>query len=237
MSNVFHREANNQGLVWDIPVRAVHWILVLSLIFAYITHYLGIEYYAYHVASGYVVIVVAVFRLIWGVLGTPHARFKNFIRGPVETWKYLNDFIRGKEAHHVGHNPLGALMIVMLLSCMLMQAVSGLFTTDDIFNYGPLYAFVSDSASNFLGSVHRNLFYVLLCFVATHVAAIIYHRIIKRENLLKAMITGRKVLPPNKNELAIESSRLTLALWIVTIVSLSFAYLLNMLPSSSFQTF
>lgn len=237
MSEIFHKKPEDQGMIWDLPVRVVHWILVLSLIVAYATHYLGIEYYAYHVASGYVVIVVSVFRLIWGFLGTSHARFKNFIRGPVATWNYLNDFLRGKEARHLGHNPLGALMIVALLTCMLVQAVSGLFTTDDIFNYGPLYALVSDSTSSFFGSVHRNLFYILLGFVAAHVAAIIYHRVIKRENLLKSMITGRKTLTHNESELAIESSKLHLALWIVAFISLSFVYLLSLLPTFSFKFF
>lgn len=237
MKNVRCEEAVNHRLIWDLPVRVVHWVLVLGLAFAYLTHYLGLEYYTYHVASGYLVIVAAVFRLIWGVLGTSHARFKNFIRGPVETWHYLKDFLRNRETRHVGHNPLGALMIVVLLVCMLMQAISGLFTTDDIFNYGPLYSFVGDSASSFFGMVHRNLFYVLLGFVAVHVLAIMYYRVIKREDLLKAMITGRKALASNEDGLAIESSRLILALCVVVLISLSFTFLLSFIPTSGFDIY
>ena len=237
MKNIHCEKATHHGLIWDLPVRIVHWILVLGLALAYLTHYLGVEYYTYHLVSGYIVIVAAVFRLIWGVLGTPHARFKNFIRGPVQTWHYLKDFLRNREARHVGHNPLGALMIVALLTCMLIQAVSGLFATDDIFNYGPLYSSVSDSTSSFFGMVHRNLFYLIVGFVVVHVAAIIYYRIKKRENLLKPMITGRKALSSNEGKHAIESSRLMLALCVLALIFLSLTCLLNLIPTSGIDIY
>jgi cytochrome b len=229
MQNSYGQESEKYHLIWDLPVRIVHWILVLGMACAYVTQSLGFEYYVYHLASGYLVIVAVVFRIVWGFLGTHHARFKHFIPRPMQAWSYLKDVLRSKEDRYVGHNPLGALMAAALLAGLLIQAISGLFVTDDIFNYGPLYLLVSEPVSEVLAMVHRNLFYIIFYFVLAHVAAVAYHRVVKRENLIGAMITGRKRLGFDEAEFAIASSRVILASVILVAVFASLAGLLSML--------
>src|SRR5690242_8726335 len=117
--------------VWDLPVRIFHWLLVFAVLGAYATHRLGIEYFKYHLWFGYSVMVLVVFRIVWGLVGTRHARFRNFVRGPAVTVRYGWAVLRGKDARHVGHNPLGALMVVALLLSLLVQALTGLVANDE----------------------------------------------------------------------------------------------------------
>ncbi len=181
-----------QPKVWDLPVRATHWLLVIAVIGAFVTNKLGVSYFRYHVWCGYTVIVLVTFRLIWGLIGSHHARFHNFIRGPGTVVRYLRDEVRGGHQPYAGHNPLGALMVVVLLLGLLAQAVSGLYGNDEIFNVGPLYGYVSNDLSLKLTSFHRKLFYWLLAAIAIHILAVITHWLFKKENLISAMFTGHK---------------------------------------------
>jgi cytochrome b len=94
----------NERLVWDLPVRLVHWLIVLAVAGSWATHYAGIEWFAWHRRLGYAALLLVVFRVAWGFVGTRHARFGSFLRGPRE----ILDYLRGRTAEgHVGHNPLG----------------------------------------------------------------------------------------------------------------------------------
>ena len=178
--------------VWDLPVRLCHWTLVAAVVGAYVTDRIGVSAFRYHVWCGYTVLVLVVFRVCWGVVGTRHARFIHFVRGPIATWAYLRDTLRGNHHNTVGHNPLGALMVMTLLTALALQAITGLFGNDEIFNVGPLYGYVSDARSLQLTSIHRQLFYWILAAIGLHVGAVLVHRWAYGEDLIGPMFSGRK---------------------------------------------
>jgi len=184
--------ALRQVRVWDLPVRLFHWTLVAAFIGAFITNRLGVSYFKYHLWCGYTVVVLVSFRILWGFVGTHHARFGNFVRGPVKTLSYARALLSRTHAHLLGHNPLGAWMVIFLLGALFVQAVSGLFSTDDIINTGPLFGAVSKETGAALSSLHRRLFYWIAFATLLHVTAVIAHRIFDRSDLVKAMVSGRK---------------------------------------------
>ena len=211
--------------IWDLPVRIFHWCLVLLFIAAYVTNSLGSDYFIYHLWSGYALIVLVSFRIVWGLVGSYHARFNHFVKTPVATAKYALSVFKKTDKHYVGHNPLGAVMVVILLTAILIQAITGLFTNDEIFNVGPLYAYISDELSLQLTSLHRQLFYWILGAVALHILAVIAHVVFKRDNIIKAMFTGKKsVLPSEEANLqadektSIKSSKTWLAIVIIIVL-------------------
>ncbi|MET0380189.1 MAG: cytochrome b/b6 domain-containing protein [Spongiibacteraceae bacterium] len=222
--------AVEQRLVWDLPVRIFHWTLVLAVAVAYVTHWLGISYFKYHVWSGYVVLVLVTFRLLWGLVGTRHARFWNFVRGPVTTLRYGRDWLRGREPHFAGHNPLGAVMVIVLLLTLFAQALFGLFGNDEIFNVGPLYAYASNELSLQLTSLHRQLFYWIAGAIGLHILAVLAHYLFKRERLVRAMITGRKPKHKLSDFDGIHSSRAGLAAVLVIALVTLLAWLVNSAP-------
>jgi cytochrome b len=204
--------------VWDLPVRVFHWALLLAVVGSYVTHELGVNWFKYHVWCGYTVLVLVCFRIIWGVLGTRHARFRNFLRGPVHTVRYGLSMLRGADVRHVGHNPLGAWMVVLLLLALLAQALLGLFGNDEIYNFGPLAGYVSNERGVALTSWHRQLFWGIAGLVALHVAAVLYHRVVKREDLVKPMLTGCKPAATVPEGEAIGASRTVVAVVIVAVL-------------------
>lgn len=217
-------------LVWDWPVRLFHWSLVVSILGAFVTNRLGVKYFAYHVWFGYAVLALVAFRLLWGVVGPRHARFGNFLRGPKAVLGYVTAIGRGRHTRYPGHNPLGALMVVTLLGLVALQASLGLFANDEIFNAGPLAGLVSKSLSLELTSLHRKIFYWIAAAIALHVAAVIAHVRFKRENLVLAMITGKKpahLVHPGE---AIASSRSLHAIALFVAVVTALAVLLQFAP-------
>jgi cytochrome b len=193
---------------------------------------MGVQYFQYHVLCGYAVIVLVAFRIVWGVIGTRHARFWNFVRGPAETARYALAVGRGRARSYVGHNPLGALMVVVLLAALGVQAVIGLFANDEIFNAGPLYGAVSDAVSRQLTTLHRRLFYWIVAAVALHVAAVLFHRLFKGERLVRAMITGRKPSHVVGAHDAIGASRSWLAVLVVVLLVGVLAWVVNVAPNA-----
>jgi cytochrome b len=197
--------------VWDLPVRVTHWLLVVGIAGSYLTHKLGVQYFKYHLWSGYLVVVLAAFRILWGLVGTRHARFASFLRGPRATVSYLVNTLRGQGAATPGHNPLGAWMVIFLLLTLLAQGITGLFANDEIFNTGPLYGYITDSLSLTLTSWHRRLFDWILIAVALHVLAVIAHRFLAGHDLIGPMISGRKPAALVPEHEAIASSRVWVA--------------------------
>lgn len=197
--------------VWDLPVRIFHWALVLSFVGAYLSNRAGVEYFTYHLWFGYAVVVLIAFRIVWGLVGTRHARFWSFVPGPVGTLRYLGDIVRRRPTHYSGHNPLGALMVLALLASLLVQSVAGLFANDEIVNTGPLIGFIDEDLSLRLTSLHRQLFYWIAAAVGLHIVGVLVHVIFKREPLIRAMFTGRKPATLVARSEEIASSRLWLA--------------------------
>lgn len=213
--------------VWDLPVRIFHWSLVVLFIAAYVTNSLGSDYFVYHLWSGYALIILVSFRIVWGLVGTYHARFTHFVKNPVATAKYALSVFKKRDKHYLGHNPLGAVMVVVLLIAILVQAITGLFTNDEIFNVGPLYAYINDELSLQLTSLHRQLFYWILGAIALHIIAVIAHVIFKRDNIIRAMFSGNKNLPTQEDsqttqskddQVSISSSKIGLAIMILIVL-------------------
>jgi cytochrome b len=182
-------------IVWDLPTRVFHWALVLLVALSWWTGEAGGTALKYHFWSGYTILSLLLFRLIWGTVGGEHSRFAAFVRGPRHVWQCVRELRRRDGAHYLGHNPLGGWMVLLLLSVLLLQAGSGLFANDDLFNEGPLYAHVSKTVSDRLTGLHKANFVVIAVLVAVHVAAIGYHWAYRRENLVRPMLTGRKPAP------------------------------------------
>lgn len=218
--------------VWDLPVRLFHWALVLSFIGAYVSNRAGVEYFTYHLWFGYAVVVLVTFRIAWGLLGTRHARFWNFVPGPVGVARYLAGIVRRRPAHYAGHNPLGALMVLALLASLLVQAVAGLFANDEIINTGPLIGYVSEDFSLWLTSLHRQLFYWIAAAVGLHIVGVLVHVIFKREPLIRAMFTGRKPATLVERDQEIASSRLWLAAGLLAALVAALAWTVRHAPAA-----
>lgn len=178
--------------VWDISVRLFHWALVLCIGFLWYSGETGGNIMQWHMYIGYAVLALVIYRLLWGFAGGRYARFKDFIYSPKNTLLYLKESLQRREPHYLSHNPLGGWMVVTLLLLVGIQAVSGLFTTDDIFTEGPLFTVVDEKIGYFLTSTHKFTFNLLLACIALHVLAVLYHQIFKREPLVKSMLTGKK---------------------------------------------
>ncbi|MDB5986922.1 MAG: cytochrome [Nevskia sp.] len=229
--------ANQHRQVWDLPVRVFHWSLVAAVVASYVTNKLGVGYFRYHVWCGYAVIVLVSFRLLWGLVGTRHARFWNFVCGPASTARYALGWMRGEPQRYAGHNPLGALMVMALLLALFAQACSGLFGNDEIVNVGPLYGYASNELSLQLTSLHRQLFNWILAAIVVHVLAVLVHRVAKRENLVSAMWTGRKPAHVVSIDESIASSRLGLALLLILAISGALAWIVANAPVADAQSF
>lgn len=223
--------------VWDLPVRLFHWTLVVGVLASYVSSRLGPEYFRLHLAAGYLVTVLVAFRLLWGLFGTRHARFANFVRGPRAIRQYGAGLLRGRPPQHAGHNPLGALMVLALLATLFVQAASGLFSNDEIFNTGPLYAWVSEEFSLQLTSVHKLLFNWIAAAILIHLLAILAHRWLARENLIRAMWTGRKPAQAVGRDEGIASSRPWLALLLLAIIVVALAWLVAQAPAAELAAY
>ena len=182
---------------WDLPTRLFHWSLVLLIFCAWLSREfaakLGDDTLLWHRWNGYAILVLLVFRVIWGFLGSSTSRFSAFIRWPWVALGYLRDLATGKDRHYLGHNPMGSWMIVALLSAVVAQALMGLYLMDDDGNLaGPLKRTVSDDFAIMLGHWHAKWFNVILLLVAIHILANSAYAIFKKDPLIKAMVTGRK---------------------------------------------
>jgi cytochrome b len=150
----------------------------------------------WHMRSGYAVLALLVFRIAWGVVGTRHARFASFVRGPGAIEQYLRTLGGGVHPVSVGHNPLGALSVLALLAVLLAQVGTGLFANDDILTEGPLAKLLSKAASDQATTVHYWNQWALYALVAMHVLALVAHRVRFGDDLVGPMIAGVKRLPP-----------------------------------------
>lgn len=178
--------------VWDFSIRIFHWLLAGLIGFLWWSGTEG-EMMDEHVQAGYGVLALISYRLIWGFIGSHHARFVHFIRSPIQTLKAIPDlFSIRSDSHYVGHNPLGGWMVILLLFTLLLQAISGLGTTDDISIDGPLIPYLSEEWASLLGEIHLLVPDFLVALIILHLAAVLFHDAVKRERLIQAMITGVK---------------------------------------------
>ncbi|WP_295882734.1 cytochrome b/b6 domain-containing protein [uncultured Thiohalocapsa sp.] len=181
-----------QVRVWDPLVRIFHWSLVGGFATAFIVEddLLGV-----HVWAGYLVLALIAVRLVWGIVGTRHARFTDFVRGPRQVLGYLRESLRLAAPRHLGHNPLGGAMVVALLALVGLTGLTGMALYGAQELSGPLAGLMSGTSPAVgagLEETHEVLANVTLLFIAAHVAGVLFSSFAHRENLIASMLTGRK---------------------------------------------
>lgn len=178
--------------VWDLPVRLFHWSLAALILLSWWTA--RNDELEIHIYSGYAILTLIVFRLLWGVFGSSTAQFRNFVRGPRAVLAFLRDSPAWKA---VGHSPLGAVSVVAMLLVLKLQVASGLLNSDDDgLVEGPLAAKVGEAANEFAHEAHEFLWNVLLALIALHLAAILFYYLVQKKNLVGPMVTGKAVVDP-----------------------------------------
>jgi cytochrome b len=176
--------------VWDVPTRLTHWLVVLLVAFSWWTGKSGRM--EWHRWSGYALLGLVSFRVYWGLVGSSTAKFREFVRGP----RAIASYLRGDWVTAPGHNPLGALSVVVLLALLATQIMLGLYAVDvDGIESGPLSTYVSFEAGRAAAKWHHTMFNVLLGLIALHIAAVIYYVFIRKQALLAAMVHGKRAYP------------------------------------------
>lgn len=180
-----------RATLWDAPTRIVHWALVILIGFSWWsaeTHHLD-----WHRLSGYAVLGLLVFRIIWGFAGSATAQFSHFVRGPKATLAYVRTLASRTHPATVGHNPLGAWSVLAILLTLVAQVVTGLFAVDvDGLESGPLSDRVSFDTGRLFAGWHELSFTVLQLLVILHLIAVVFYAVYKRVDLVRPMITGRR---------------------------------------------
>ena len=178
--------------VWDLPTRLFHWGLLAVVVALFVSGKVGGNAMDWHVRLGLGAGVLVVFRLAWGLVGGRWSRFASFVKGPVTAWRYL----RGQLPAPAGHNPLGALSVLALLAVLALQVATGLVADDEIATVGPLNALVPEDWASWGTHWHKGPGQtLLLVLMGLHVAAILFHRLVKRHDLVRPMLTGDQALP------------------------------------------
>lgn len=176
--------------VWDLPTRLFHWLLAAVVVGSFVSVKIGGNAMIWHGRFGYAALALLIFRLVWGFAGPVHARFTSFIRGP----RTVLASIRGEQSQVLGHSPLASWSVMVLLLFFSAQAITGLFTSDDILFDGPMTKRVSSATVELMGSLHRLNEWVLISLVVMHVLAIVFYRLVKKRKLTQAMITGDTIV-------------------------------------------
>ncbi len=179
--------------VWDLPLRLFHWLLALAVVAAIVTGEVGGNLIDWHGRIGVFIVGLLVFRIIWGFVGSTHARFASFFPTPAKITAYL----KGQWQGH-GHNPLGALSVFALLGVLATLVGAGLFANDDIAFQGPLFGLVDKALSDRLSGLHALTFNVLAGLLVLHIAAIVFYVRVKKHNLVVPMLTGKVSVPKDR---------------------------------------
>ncbi|HET9023360.1 MAG TPA: cytochrome b/b6 domain-containing protein [Burkholderiaceae bacterium] len=175
--------------IWDLPTRLFHWALVVLVGFSVVTVKLGGLWMDWHMRSGYAILALVLFRILWGFAGSRYALFSSFVRRPSEIIGYL----RGRIEHGAGHSPLAAVSVLALLGLLLLQAGTGLFSNDGNFTEGPLARLASRATSEQLSTVHRLGEWAIYTLVGLHIAAIAYYTTFRKVALVRPMFTGDRL--------------------------------------------
>lgn len=178
--------------IWDLPTRLFHWALVVLILLQYLSGEFGLLSMEWHFYLGYATLALIVFRVLWGFFGSSTSRFAEFLRGPVAVWRYTVALLHGRASGAIGHNPLGGWSVLLMIASVALQAVTGLFSTDDLDTTGPLAARVSDATVKAMTRIHHWNRYVLLLLIVLHIGAVLAHWVWRRDNLVAPMVHGRK---------------------------------------------
>jgi cytochrome b len=184
--------------VWDAPTRLFHWSIVLLVIASYVT--MKMDRLELHYLSGYAMLSLLLFRLAWGFVGSETSRFAKFLRSPVAGLRHLAAFGRREPDREIGHNAAGGWMVLAMLLALLVQAATGLFAGDPIEGGGPFVDQISGPLQKTLTKVHHISFNVILGLIGLHILAILAYAAVKRHDLVRPMVTGKKRLPANTRQ-------------------------------------
>ena len=183
--------------LWDFPVRLFHWALVVAIVTAWWTNrQVMIDI---HAIAGYSVLALVLFRIIWGFVGSSNARFADFLTGPKRVINYVLKIPNGtmSDLTYAGHNPAGGWMVLVMIVLVGVQAVSGLFASEDTFLFfdGPLVAYVSSDVASMMNWIHHTNINLIYAAVGLHVFAALFYLVVKRENLIRAIVIGTRRVP------------------------------------------
>ena len=179
--------------VWDFPTRAFHWLLVLALPASWASMKLNLM--DLHMAIGHAVLALLLFRWAWGFVGSDTARFGRFLVNPLRGLRHLRHLGRREPDTEIGHNAAGGWMVLAMLLLLSVQVCAGLCANDGGGSEGPLAKYVGDTWSDRLSFVHEVTFNLILAAVALHLVAVAAYAVLKRQNLVRPMFTGKKRLP------------------------------------------
>jgi cytochrome b len=183
--------------VWDLPTRVFHWTLVFLVAVNAVTGLLTPEWWmGAHTWAGYGLVALMIFRLVWGVCGSEYSRVVSFIYPPRDTFEHLRGLLLLRPPHYVGHNPTGALMVFALTGVLIALVVTGLLVLGGEEKQGPLSAVIGYSLGSAAKQAHHWLTILLLVMVAGHIAGVLTESVLTHDNLVRAIITGWKKLPP-----------------------------------------
>jgi cytochrome b len=179
--------------VWDLPVRLFHWSIVVLIAAAWTTQ--EFNKMEWHMWIGYAILALLLFRIVWGFAGSDTARFVRFLKSPAAALRHLSHLRRREPDREIGHNAAGGWVVLLMLVLLGVQAGTGLFSNDDSDTDGPLVHLISKDRSDWLSKIHSLNFNLILAVIVLHVAAIAAYAVLKRQNLVRPMLTGTKELP------------------------------------------
>ena len=185
--------------VWDAPTRLFHWAVVILVITSYVS--VQNEWVQLHYYAGYSMLTLLLFRLVWGFIGSETSRFGKFMRNPLEGLRHLSAFGTREPDREIGHNAAGGWMVLLMLLALAAQAGAGLFAGDPVEGGGPFVARVAEPLRKQITWFHHfNFYYVILVLVGLHILAILAYAAVKRHDLVRPMVTGKKRLPANMRQ-------------------------------------
>jgi cytochrome b len=199
--------------IWDAPTRLFHWLLVLLIATSYVT--VQRNWMDLHLLSGYAILTLLLFRLVWGIVGSDTARFARFLRSPFAAVRHLAGFARREPDNEVGHNEAGGWMVLVMLLVLSMQVGTGLLSNDDGSTEGPLAKYAGKALSDTLSGYHGLNFDLLLGLIGLHILAIIAYAVVKKHDLVRPMFSGKKKLPAATRAPRMASPILALAILVV----------------------
>ena len=191
---------SNTVRIWDPFVRIFHWVLVGAFVVAYVSED---DYLDIHTTAGYTVLTLIALRLVWGFIGSRHARFSDFVRPPGEALGYVKDTLLGRARRYLGHNPAGGLMIVAMLLALLATTFSGVALLGAEEGAGPLAGLMAGASHRFeegLEEIHEFFANFTVALVLGHLLGVLVESMLHRENLIRAMFTGNKPLRDGESD-------------------------------------